>query len=253
MSSDQQSKATGVVIVAHGSRVAEANEAVFLLARDMQRRLGSADIETAMFSLGEPDVPTVVARLYERGCRDIVMLPFFLAPGKHVAEDIPAIIRECRARHEGLSIDLLDAVGVSPRFADVVEETLAERLLDIESGRPMEPEAIEATSHAIIDERLQGMGVPAEQVATVRRVIHATADFSFAKSLRFHPDAVAAGIDAVRGGRAIVTDVNMPDGDALDLLPAEPAPHVPERSGCPGPGSDCRPCGCGYRPRRSCR
>ncbi len=45
--------------------------------------------------------------------------------------------------------------------------------------------------------------------AIVRRVIHATADFSFARTLRIHPQAVAAGMEALTARRAIVCDVNM--------------------------------------------
>ena len=127
MDSEREPQPAGVVNVAPGSGLPDANESVLLLARDMQRRLGNPNIETAMFSLGKPDVGTVVAELYGRGCRYIVMLPLFLAPGKHVAADMPAIVRKCEAKHDGLEIDLLDAVGVDPRFADMVEEILAER------------------------------------------------------------------------------------------------------------------------------
>ncbi len=43
----------------------------------------------------------------------------------------------------------------------------------------------------------------------VRRMIHATADFEFNGLSRFHPDAVAAGIDALSSGAAIIADVEM--------------------------------------------
>jgi precorrin-8X/cobalt-precorrin-8 methylmutase len=40
-------------------------------------------------------------------------------------------------------------------------------------------------------------------------VIHATADFDFRDSLAFHPDAVAAGLAAIKEGKDILTDVEM--------------------------------------------
>lgn len=43
----------------------------------------------------------------------------------------------------------------------------------------------------------------------VVRVIHATADFEFVQLLQLHPDAVTAGIAALRSGCAIITDVHM--------------------------------------------
>ncbi len=43
----------------------------------------------------------------------------------------------------------------------------------------------------------------------VRRMIHATADFEFNGLSQFHPDAVAAGLNAIMNGAAIVADVEM--------------------------------------------
>ena len=43
----------------------------------------------------------------------------------------------------------------------------------------------------------------------VRRLIHTTADFEFLQNTRFHPQAVAAGIAAIRSGVAIFTDTRM--------------------------------------------
>ncbi len=79
----------------------------------------------------------------------------------------------------------------------------------------IEPVNIEAESFRIIEaefEKHTGLSkqdiAPAE-FAIMRRVIHATGDFSFAKLLHFHPDAIQTGIDAIRAGKNILTDVNM--------------------------------------------
>lgn len=71
------------------------------------------------------------------------------------------------------------------------------------------PEDIEAQSFAIITEELGAHHFTAEQFPIVQRVIHTSADFELGRSLVFHPDAVAAGVAALRAGRAIVTDVQM--------------------------------------------
>ena len=53
----------------------------------------------------------------------------------------------------------------------------------------------------------------------VRRTIHATGDFSFAENLRFHPQAVDAGLAAIRAGKNILVDVNMAaSGISANLL-----------------------------------
>lgn len=72
------------------------------------------------------------------------------------------------------------------------------------------PADIERTSMAIITAELaaRGLVIATENAAVVKRVIHTTADFDYAESLRFTPDAVAIGREAVRGG-TIITDTNM--------------------------------------------
>lgn len=72
------------------------------------------------------------------------------------------------------------------------------------------PADIERTSMAIIERELRdrGISLPAGTEAVVKRVIHTTADFDYAETLRFTPDAVPLGTEAMKGG-VIVTDTNM--------------------------------------------
>ena len=71
------------------------------------------------------------------------------------------------------------------------------------------PEEIEAESFRIIERELGPTRFTPEEFSLVRRIIHATGDFSFAENLRFHPEAVRAGVHAIRSGRNILVDVNM--------------------------------------------
>jgi len=73
----------------------------------------------------------------------------------------------------------------------------------------MKPHEIERKSFAIIDEEAGDHGYPANQWPIVRRMIHTTADFDYIQDTRIHPEAVAAGIGAIRCGRLIFTDTNM--------------------------------------------
>lgn len=73
----------------------------------------------------------------------------------------------------------------------------------------MKPGEIEALSFKIIDQEAGSHGFSVEQWAIVRRMIHTSADFEYKDTIRFHPDAVAAGIAAIRNGKQIITDTNM--------------------------------------------
>ena len=80
--------------------------------------------------------------------------------------------------------------------------------MKLEHGTPRE---IEGESMRIIGRELEAMGIvlPAGCEAVVKRAIHTTADFDYARNLRFTPGAVEAGVAALRAGTALVTDTNM--------------------------------------------
>ncbi len=73
----------------------------------------------------------------------------------------------------------------------------------------VKPNEIERRSFEIIASLLDGASVAPENEAVVKRVIHATADLEFARTLVFSPRAVELGVEALRGGCDIVTDTEM--------------------------------------------
>jgi len=68
---------------------------------------------------------------------------------------------------------------------------------------------IEDESFAVIDREAGPHDYPPGEWSVVRRVIHATADFELKELVRFHPDAIRAGVAALRGGCPVVVDVKM--------------------------------------------
>ena len=75
-------------------------------------------------------------------------------------------------------------------------------------GMLLSPAEIEKRSMEIIEEEL-AVSLPEETRPIVKRVIHATADFSFAESLRFSPGVVERIRGMLRGGATVITDTNM--------------------------------------------
>lgn len=76
----------------------------------------------------------------------------------------------------------------------------------MEYQKPME---IESRSMEIIQAELGETSLPEPELCVLRRVIHTTADFDYAKNLVFSPHAVERALDALRNGAHIVTDTNM--------------------------------------------
>ena len=75
---------------------------------------------------------------------------------------------------------------------------------------PRLPEDIERASFAIIDSEVpEPRPFSGIRWEIARRLIHTSADFEMPSLLRFHPDAVDAGLAALRKGATIVTDTFM--------------------------------------------
>lgn len=70
------------------------------------------------------------------------------------------------------------------------------------------PADIETRSMEIIRSELKEPLDPANE-AVILRAIHTTADFDYAKTLTFSPDAVKKGVAALKSGADIVTDTTM--------------------------------------------
>lgn len=73
----------------------------------------------------------------------------------------------------------------------------------------MRPEEIEKRSMEIIAAEMDAMGIEPVNLPVVKRVIHTTADFEFARTLCFTTGVVEQARRVLRRGIAIVTDTNM--------------------------------------------
>jgi precorrin-8X/cobalt-precorrin-8 methylmutase len=171
--------------------------------------LDAEHILPAFFSIASPTIADQVAVLASRGMRRIVLQPYFLYNGQHITADIPVLLAECRQRFPDVDCQLLPTLENDPALEDLVVERLA-ALPVPGSLLPDSPAGIEQRSFEIIDSRLAAAGQDDGGVrAIVRRIVHATADFSYARTLRIHPTAVAAGRAALAAGKPIVCDVRM--------------------------------------------
>ncbi len=81
--------------------------------------------------------------------------------------------------------------------------------------KPVPPAEIEAQSFAIIEAEFESRtGLPVAQIdpdhfQVMRRVIHATGDFEFGRSMIFAEGSIAAALESIRSGRDTYIDVSM--------------------------------------------
>ena len=110
----------GLIVFAHGSRVSAANDAVRAVAHEASRRAGIPVYETAFLELAAPTLEEAVSDLAARGVRRILVTPYFLTMGRHLTEDLPALLAKARARHPDLSIEASPPLDGHPDLAGIL-------------------------------------------------------------------------------------------------------------------------------------
>ncbi len=80
--------------------------------------------------LASPTIADAFDRVVEAGARRMVVLPYFLGPGRHWNEDIPCLADAAAARHQGVSYTLAAPLGLHPALIDVLAERVVDSLRD---------------------------------------------------------------------------------------------------------------------------
>ncbi len=111
-----------LLIVAHGSRRQASNQEVLALADRVAdlKSPGIDHVETGFLELAEPSIPDALDRCAALGAGEIVVMPYFLAAGTHVTQDIPEALDEFQARHPDIAVRLTRHLGA----ADVMAQTI---------------------------------------------------------------------------------------------------------------------------------
>jgi sirohydrochlorin ferrochelatase len=108
------------VIAAHGSPRAESNADLECLADAVRGRCAFAEVRLAYLECNAPDIATAVDACAAAGAERIVVVPWFLHTGNHVARDIPDILAGALRRHPGVEILMAPFAGSSPRVTGVI-------------------------------------------------------------------------------------------------------------------------------------
>lgn len=121
---------SAVLLIAHGSRRAEANQDLVRLAELVRGRLADSIVRIAYLELAEPTIPQGLAACRDAGATTIRMLPYFLSEGSHVTTDLREFRDRFAAENPGVSVALCPPLGLHPLVIEVVLARLNEPLSD---------------------------------------------------------------------------------------------------------------------------
>ncbi|WP_437187763.1 sirohydrochlorin chelatase [Planctomicrobium sp. SH668] len=116
-----------ILLIAHGSRRAEANADLVIVAERLAAQLENDElIEIAYLELAEPSIPAGLERCVSRGASSIRMLPYFLSAGSHVAQDLERYREEFQQRYPETDCRVCPPIGLHPLMTEILLARLQE-------------------------------------------------------------------------------------------------------------------------------
>lgn len=115
-----------LIIAAHGSRLAASNDEIRQLAAALEPVVAGRyqRVDAAFLELADPSIAAAIDAAVAAGARDIAVLPYFLAAGRHVSRDLPRLVKDRQQAHPAISIRLLDYLGRRPELLQLLAKSV---------------------------------------------------------------------------------------------------------------------------------
>lgn len=111
-----------LLLVAHGSRRESSNQEI----RDLTARLAACTgdrfghVGHAFLEIAEPSIPDGIQQCIDQGAAEVVVLPYFLSAGRHVAEDIPNDVALKQAEYPNVRMRIAPYLGAADEVVDLL-------------------------------------------------------------------------------------------------------------------------------------
>lgn len=122
-----------LVLIDHGSRLPESSEVLLQVVQRLRATNRFHFVAGAHMDIEQPSLKSAVETCFFQGADKIVVVPFFLSPGRHSTGDIPSLAREVLPEGYGTKLIVAEPMGKHPALVQVVLDRAAEAL-----GMPLE-------------------------------------------------------------------------------------------------------------------
>lgn len=117
---------TAALLMAHGSRRANANAELAQLAQMLTATNRYEIVEIAYLELADPSIVEGGRACVSRGAKRVLMLPYFLSAGTHVVDDLERFRGELAQEFSEVEFRLCPPLGLHPKMLDIVLDRLNE-------------------------------------------------------------------------------------------------------------------------------
>ncbi len=120
-------KKNGLLLMAHGTPRAEANESIWQILASLRTKTEVTLAELCFMEINSPNISKGIDNLLVQGVTHISAVPYFLQLGRHVKEDLPEEIENARKQHPQISFALSDYLSNDLLLLSVIKDSMFSR------------------------------------------------------------------------------------------------------------------------------
>ncbi|QIW25374.1 precorrin-8X methylmutase [Sulfolobus sp. S-194] len=209
---------SAIIIITHGSRRNTFVEDMVNLARYIEEKL-EVPVFLSHNEYTEPNWRNIVSELLSKGINHIVFALAFLGRGNHVAKDIMGsfgvseFYKWVKSTYEGKEINVYFTKPLAD--SNLVKLALFYRVSTAfpqqENEYIEDPEEIEERTMKFIKEKVRERFpyVDNREIEIIARAVYASGNLDIADKIYISQDAIDIGIEGLKSGIPILTDVKM--------------------------------------------
>lgn len=117
-----------LILFAHGARDPAWARPVLAVMQRLQVSNPNLAISIAFLEFMTPTLPDAVAALHQTAsasARQVDVLPFFIAQGGHLRQEVPAMLAQLEAQYPETSFRLLPPLGELPAVQDAMAQAIS--------------------------------------------------------------------------------------------------------------------------------
>lgn len=116
-----------LILFAHGARDPEWARPVQAVAQRLQTENPDLPVVIAFLEFMSPTLPEAIDAIVRQlgdMTQQIDILPFFIAQGGHLRQEVPVMLSEIRVQHPQLQLRLLPPLGELPSVQDAIANAI---------------------------------------------------------------------------------------------------------------------------------
>ncbi len=113
-----------LILIDHGSKVDKANKLLIEIVNLLKKKQNSGFdfITHCHMELCSPTIEDAFEQAVNSGAMEVIVHPYFLAPGKHSKTDIPNMVNEAASKHPNIKYRVTEPLGIHDKILEVVLE-----------------------------------------------------------------------------------------------------------------------------------